>query len=183
MKKRSRCVEARTLLEKQLWQRKVSNAWVNHLLEIARHRGTRNLNLLFPLAGLDAPGRALRCMGVRYELAGLWEIYEPLILLSRNTYPDQQDKLHVGSSGDVLRRRPEDVPAVDGLVCGPPCRWVRSISQLRCWWRGRRAAVLLHIIEWIRFLVRRGLLFLSSNMFARYDFLAKFRRRNHCSIY
>ena len=90
--------------------------------------------MLFPCAGLDAPGRALRCMGVRYELAGLWEIYEPLFPLLRDMYPDQHDDLHVGSSGDVLRRRPGDVPAADGLVCGPPCQWAHSIGQ-QCWWR------------------------------------------------
>ena len=71
-KKCSRRVEARTLLEEQIWQSKVSNAWVKHLPDIFRNRGTRNLKLLFPCAGLDAPGRALACMGVRYELVGMW---------------------------------------------------------------------------------------------------------------
>ena len=114
--------------------------------------------MVFPCVGLDAPGRALRCMGVRYELAGLWEIHEPLSPLLRNMYPDQQDKLHVGPSGNVLRRRPEDVPDADGLVSGPPCQWVSSIGQERLW-RDKRSAVFLRIIQWIQSLVRRGLLF------------------------
>ena len=138
--------------------------------------------MLFPCAGLDAPGRALRCMGVRYELAGLWEIHEPLFLLLRNMYPEQQDKLHLGFSGDVLRRRPEDVPDAEGLVCGPPCKWVHRIAQER-WWRNAHSAVLMHIIEWIRSLARRGLLFLSSNSLSGYAFGADLRRSHHCIIY
>ena len=154
----SRCVEARTLLEKQIWQSKASTAWLEQLPARFRNRDTRKLKMLFPCAGLDAPGRALRCMGVRYELAGLWEIHEPLFLLLRNMYPDQQDKLHLGFSGDVLRRRPEAVPDAEGLVCGPPCKWVHRIAQ-ESWWRNAHSAVLMHIIEWIRSLARRGLLF------------------------
>ena len=95
-KRHSRCVEAGTHLEEQVWQTKVSNAWVKHLPSIFRNRDTRKVSV-FPRGGLDAPGRAFRCMGMYHH----------------------QDKLPVGSSGVVLRRRREDVPDADGLVCGP----------------------------------------------------------------
>ena len=138
------------------WQTRASTAWTNALRSKFSSHQVSPVSCLFPCAGFDAPGSALRALEIDYTLAGAWEIARAPSRLLRSQYACQMDKLHLEGDGDVLDTRPEDVPAAEVLVAGPPCPpWSRMGK--RKGWSDTRAKVFLHVLRWITSLSRRGL--------------------------
>ena len=94
--------------------------WCEHFPALQCRRPVLSL---LPCAGFDSPGRALRAMGVKYTLAGLWETARAPSQVLRAMYAGHGDTsaLHLGEDGDFTRFAMRDLPDADALVTGPPC--------------------------------------------------------------
>ena len=69
----------------------------------------RPVSVLLPCAGFDAPGQALEALGVRFELAGAWEVAGAPARVLEHRYGRGNPKLHLRSRGNVLETDAGDV--------------------------------------------------------------------------
>ena len=143
-----------------IWMREASQEWVGHLKNLSDLRGRKRFRLLLPCAGFDAPGQALRCMGVQCEMVGAWETAKTPAAVLRKMYSETPSQyLHLGRDhGDVMNVGLADLPDADGVVSGPPCPPWSSMGDLSSW-KHKNAKVLLRIAQWIAHLSKRGLKF------------------------
>ncbi|MCP4242075.1 MAG: DNA cytosine methyltransferase, partial [bacterium] len=147
----------------EVWPQ-LRNQWVGQLpraclARLVQRFSQRPLRVSLPCAGMDAPGQALRLMGINYELVGAWEVDVGIGQILEKLYAARVDRcnVHVGpESGDILRVVAGTVPPADALFSGPPCPPWSAIGR-----RGARddvrSKVFDRVVEWIIELAPRGL--------------------------
>ena len=104
-----------------------------------------NLRILLLCAGADAPGHALKSMGVPFE-AEVWDIdmsLKPSLMdLHRSS-----EKLHIGRiEGDILQQTCCGFAPAHVLVAGPPCPPWSSLGSGDSFC-DPRADVMMHVVE------------------------------------
>ena len=143
--------------ESPVWSAESSCDWVGSI-PLADGVRERELRILLPCAGWDAPSRALRALKVPHRAAGMWEISEPARAVLQKLHCDVEKRcLHLGpNDGDVMKVDMASLPEADLLISGPPCPPWSSIGKRR---RSLdpRASVFDTVVSWILRLARRSL--------------------------
>ena len=88
--------------------------------------------ILLPCCGVDAPGHALKNLGLRYQ-AYAWDIDASLRTALTRTHRSCVDLRLGPMSGDLLRLRCADVPDANLLAAGPPCPPWSSLGSGDSW--------------------------------------------------
>ena len=115
----------------------------------------RPVRILHPCAGLNAPERAARELGVGWLTVGDYEKSAKLGT-ALATISSDSSMLHIGRAGDVLQVRLADLDlSADGIISGPPCPpWSSMGKRLRE--MDSRSCVFLTVCAWIIHCARHG---------------------------
>ena len=137
--------ESSELRCRRAWAADAGINWSQRCAGRTRLRQGHALRLLLPCAGFDAPGEALRQLGIPYQCVGAWDSAAGPAKVLNASYPGSVVRR------DMLETSLESLPDADGLVSGPPCPpW--SAMGSRRGSRDARARVLKRVLEWITFL-------------------------------
>ena len=119
----------------------------------------RPLKVCFPCIGLNNGGRALRDLGIDYEVVGSCDILKHLKGALQHLEGEDLKGIKLGPEGNIMDIPLQSLPKkVDCLMAGPPCPPFASNGN-RNPKEDERTAVFYRVILWIVIFARQAGLF------------------------